>query len=68
MSKLLPMEIFKNKYCFTTFRITDNLALAVFEAENKLIRVSMEGTYNVAELKTDGSGECLKTDEIILKV
>jgi hypothetical protein len=44
MFKLLPIEIFTNEYCFTTFRVTNNLVLVVFEAENKLIRVSREET------------------------
>jgi len=62
--KLLPLEYFQSELSFSKFRITDSKAICTFTEENKLVIISSEGNYYVAEFDQKEPGvDCVKIDE-----
>ena len=57
MGGLLP-KYFKGEWSFAQFRISDGRALCAFSEDgSKLIAVTTDGQYHVAEIPKEG-GEC----------
>lgn len=61
MSGVLP-SYFNSEWSFAQFRIIDSTAMCAIK-DNKVISISKEGSYYLAEIDTKNGGECKKLQQ-----
>lgn len=61
MKGVLP-KYFDSEWSFAQFRIIDSSAICAIK-DNKIIAISKEGNYYLAEIDTKAGGECKKVQQ-----
>ncbi len=61
MKGVLP-SYFDSEWSFAQFRIVDSHAICAIK-DNKIISISNDGNYNLAEIDTKAGGECKKLQQ-----